>query len=71
MLVAVTAMEGPDPRRRTTAGGFHLHLVKPVDPQKLLLIVDDLWRIMTQPAAPISRAPERNGPAGAEAPSDG
>ncbi len=60
MFVAITAMEGADPRRRTTAGGFHLHLVKPVDPHKLLRVVDDLWRVMSEPPEPAPRPPGRS-----------
>ncbi len=44
VLVAVTAMSSESCRRRTAAAGFDLHLVKPVDPQQLLAVVDELWR---------------------------
>lgn len=43
VLVAVTAMGSDECRRRTEAAGFHLHLVKPVDPHDLLRVVDELW----------------------------
>jgi CheY-like chemotaxis protein len=44
VLVAVTAMGDEASRERTQAAGFHLHLVKPVDPRKLLEVVDALFR---------------------------
>ena len=44
MLVAVTAMSDEESCRRITDAGFDLHLVKPVDPHKLVAIVDALWR---------------------------
>lgn len=46
LLVAVTAMGNDECRRRTTAAGFHRHLVKPVDPHDLLRVVDELWRVL-------------------------
>jgi two-component system, OmpR family, response regulator len=46
LLVAVTAMGGDEYRRRTEAAGFHLHLLKPVDPHDLLRVVDELWPMM-------------------------
>ena len=44
MLVAITAMSDEDSRARTKAAGFDFHLVKPVDPQKLLHIVYSLFK---------------------------
>jgi CheY-like chemotaxis protein len=44
VLVAVTAMDNEVCRRRIQEAGFHLHLVKPVDPHTLLHVVDELWR---------------------------
>src|SRR6266851_6694690 len=44
LLVAVTAMSDEVSRQRTIAGGFNLHLVKPVDPEKLVAVVDALFR---------------------------
>ena len=38
-LVAVTAMNEEAYRKRTTAAGFDLHLVKPVDPEQLVALV--------------------------------
>jgi len=35
-LVALTAMSSADAVRRTTAAGFHAHLVKPADPAVLI-----------------------------------
>ena len=46
LLVAVTAMGSDECRRRTEAAGFHLHLLKPVDPHDLLRVVDELWQMM-------------------------
>lgn len=44
VLVALTAMSGPEHRERTAAAGFDLHLVKPVDPFQLVEVVDTLFR---------------------------
>jgi two-component system OmpR family response regulator len=44
LLVAITAMSDEDSRARTKAAGFDFHLVKPVDPQKLLHIVYSLFK---------------------------
>ncbi|WP_246173819.1 response regulator [Limnoglobus roseus] len=38
-LVAITAMSNADAYRRTTSGGFDLHLVKPVDPASLVTLI--------------------------------
>jgi CheY-like chemotaxis protein len=38
-LVAVTALGSEDARYRTARAGFDLHLVKPVDPNQVLLAV--------------------------------
>jgi len=45
LVVAVTAMNNETSCRRIEAGGFDLHLVKPVDSGKLLEVVDLLFRI--------------------------
>jgi CheY-like chemotaxis protein len=42
-LVAVTAMAGDEFRRRTAAAGFRRHLVKPVDPERLLREMAAAW----------------------------
>jgi CheY-like chemotaxis protein len=60
LIVAVTAMGGDESRRRTEAAGFHLHLLKPVDPHDLLRVLDELWQVLhnteqsgrTAPATP-------------------
>lgn len=44
VLVAVTAMNDEESRRRIGRAGFAVHLVKPVDPHNLLAVVDELWR---------------------------
>jgi CheY-like chemotaxis protein len=45
VLVAVTAMSNEASRARIQAGGFDMHLVKPVDPGKLVEAVDLLFRM--------------------------
>jgi two-component system OmpR family response regulator len=45
LLVAVTAMGDNASRERTNAAGFHLHLVKPVDPLNLVEVVNALFRM--------------------------
>jgi CheY-like chemotaxis protein len=44
LLVAVTAMSDDQTRARTAASEFDLHLIKPVDPGKLVGVVDSLFR---------------------------
>lgn len=58
LFVAVTAMGGDECRRRTGAAGFHLHLVKPVDPHDLLRVVDELWQLIASGQVPARRAPD-------------
>ncbi|HEX4609783.1 MAG TPA: response regulator [Urbifossiella sp.] len=41
-LVALTALSGEDARERTTAAGFDLHLVKPVNPDRLANVLADI-----------------------------
>ena len=41
-LVALTALSGEDARDRTTAAGFDLHLVKPVNPDRLANVLADI-----------------------------
>jgi CheY-like chemotaxis protein len=56
LLVAVTALSDPASRARTEAAGFGLHLVKPVDPEKLLTVVNCLFNVSTaQPAHAAAR----------------
>jgi CheY-like chemotaxis protein len=43
VLVSVTAMSDEKSRYRIEVAGFDLHLVKPVDPHKLLSVVDLAW----------------------------
>jgi CheY-like chemotaxis protein len=57
VLVALTAMSGEECSRRIQAAGFDLHLVKPVDPFKLVELVDTLfaaWSARALPASPDS-----------------
>jgi DNA-binding response OmpR family regulator len=41
-MVAVTAQNDEEARRLTAEAGFDLHLVKPVDPDKLAMVVADI-----------------------------
>ena len=41
-LVALTALSGEDARQRTAAAGFDLHLVKPVNPDRLANVLADI-----------------------------
>ncbi|MFT3880724.1 MAG: response regulator [Gemmatales bacterium] len=45
LFVAVTAMSNDDAQERIQAAGFHLHLIKPVDPYKLVRVVDSWCRL--------------------------
>jgi two-component system OmpR family response regulator len=53
VIVAVTAMGNDASRQRTEAAGFHLHLLKPVDPHDLLRIVDELWQVLHAAGLPV------------------
>src|SRR5689334_12288337 len=55
LFVAVTAMSNEEARERTHAAGFHLHLVKPVDPHDMLRVVDH-WTELLQAAGQPSAA---------------
>lgn len=44
LLVALTAMGSDEHRERIVAAGFDLHLIKPVDPFKLVSVVDTMFR---------------------------
>jgi len=41
-LVALTALSGEEARERTAAAGFDLHLVKPVNPDRLANVLADI-----------------------------
>jgi two-component system OmpR family response regulator len=41
-LVAVTAQSDDEARRQTAEAGFDIHLTKPIDPDKLALVVADI-----------------------------
>jgi CheY-like chemotaxis protein len=43
VLVAITAVDDEQLQERTSAAGFRLHLVKPVDPRKLVGVVNALY----------------------------
>ena len=59
LIVGVTAMSNEACRARVEAAGFDLHLVKPVDPGKLVEVVDLLFRAAE--AARPSAARQRSG----------
>jgi two-component system, OmpR family, response regulator len=61
LLVAMTAMSNEAASARITAAGFHMHLVKPVDPAKMLDVVDALMRAAEQARA--SSCPPASRPA--------
>ncbi len=44
VLVALTAVAGPDVKRRADAAGFDFYITKPADFNLLITIVDDLSR---------------------------
>jgi two-component system, OmpR family, response regulator len=44
ILVAITAMHNLDSSKRVRDAGFDLHLIKPVDPHKLLILVNQMWQ---------------------------
>jgi CheY-like chemotaxis protein len=58
LVIAVTAMSNEASRARIESAGFDMHLIKPVDPGKLLEVVDLLFQV----AAKTRPAPQ--GPAG-------
>lgn len=49
-LVALTALSGPEARDRTAAAGFDLHLVKPVNLDRLANVLADI--VILRSAAP-------------------
>ena len=48
VLVALTAVSGPDARRKADDAGFDFYITKPADFNVLITIVDDLSRRMAQ-----------------------
>ena len=48
LLVAVTAMNNEATSQRLEAAGFHLQMLKPVDPHKLVGVVDALFHLGEQ-----------------------
>jgi CheY-like chemotaxis protein len=52
LLVAVTGCASAADRQRTSAAGFHLHLVKPVDPPVLIGLLDRFRITLTSGFAP-------------------
>lgn len=50
LFVAVTAMSNEAAEQRIKAAGFHLHLIKPVDPYKLVGVVNSLCRLESSEA---------------------
>ena len=51
VLVALTAVSGPDAKRKADAAGFDFYVNKPADFNVLITIVDDLSRRMEQRTA--------------------
>lgn len=45
LFIAVTARGDEESRRRTTAAGFELHLVKPVNPHQFIRIIEAIQLI--------------------------
>ena len=45
LLVAVTAMNNEAAGQRIEKAGFHMQMLKPVDPHKLVTVVDALFRL--------------------------
>jgi CheY-like chemotaxis protein len=58
LLIAMTAMSNEASCDRITAAGFDMHLIKPVDPAKLVEVVDLLFRVAesAKPVADRSRS---------------
>jgi len=48
ILIAMTAMSNEVSSRRIKDAGFDMHLLKPIDPNKLLSVVDLIWRAWQQ-----------------------
>ncbi len=44
IFVALTAMNGEESRRRINEAGFQTHLVKPVDPEKFIRVIEGFCR---------------------------
>jgi CheY-like chemotaxis protein len=45
--IALTALSGNEERLRAIRSGFQAHVVKPVDPVELILVIDniaEIWR---------------------------
>jgi two-component system, OmpR family, response regulator len=53
LVVAVTAMSDKKSCERIAAAGFDLHLVKPVDPDALVKVVDLLFQFAENASTPI------------------
>jgi CheY-like chemotaxis protein len=55
LLVAVAAMNNEASRARIEAAGFDMHLVKPVDPGKLVEVVELLFRVAEARPTPLKQ----------------
>src|SRR5689334_15669206 len=51
-IIAVTGHARAEDRRRTTEAGFDLHLVKPVDPDELAQVLQQLRATLEEESAP-------------------
>jgi CheY-like chemotaxis protein len=56
LFAAVTARDDGEARCRTATAGFHLHLVKPVDPHDLLRLLDEF--VLLLHPAPCDQPPQ-------------
>jgi two-component system, OmpR family, response regulator len=50
VLVAMTARSDDESRKRIARAGFQLQLLKPADPEKLILVLDSLMREASTPS---------------------
>jgi CheY-like chemotaxis protein len=53
VLVALTAVGGPEAKRRADEAGFDFYVTKPADFNVLITIVEDLSRRLDARAAPL------------------
>ncbi len=62
VLVAMSAVSNERDCQRIKDAGFDMHFVKPVEPERLVLVVDALWRAwlrwaMQSPVTPSTKTP--------------
>jgi two-component system OmpR family response regulator len=61
LLIALTGCASAAEQERTTAAGFHLHLVKPVDPAVLVGALAEIRRLFVRTMPGVERATRRPG----------